>query len=62
MERQLQSRVRLDHEMLRKVSGYYIYRSDEEEDGRPIIDGVYIQRGAVDGNPPETMSLLLEWE
>ena len=46
-----------DYDLLR----YYLYRSREEENGRPIVDGVYIQRDTVGENPPEKMKLLLEW-
>jgi hypothetical protein len=41
---------------------YYQYKSQEEENGRPIIDGVYIQREIIGENPPQKMKLLLEWE
>jgi hypothetical protein len=30
----------IDKDILHKVENYYIYRSQEEEKGRPIIDGV----------------------
>jgi len=58
---QLRLTLFLDKEMLSKVGGYYIYRSQEREVGRPIVDGVYIQREAVGENPPKAMSLWLEW-
>ena len=48
----LQLTLPLDNDMLHKVGGYYIYRSQEEERSRPIVDGVYIQREAIDSNPP----------
>lgn len=51
----------LDKEMLSKVSSYYIYRSQEMEGSRPIIDGVYIQYRTVGATPPEHMKLSLEW-
>ena len=40
---------------------YYQYKSQEEENGRPIVDGVYIQREIIGNNPPEKMKLVLEW-
>ena len=61
MDQRFQLTLLLDDEMLKKVGGYYIYRSMEEKNGKPIIDGVYVRRDAVDGDPPEAMSLLLEW-
>lgn len=57
----LQLTLILDREMLRKVTGYYIYRSQEEEKDSPIVDGVYIQRETIGENPPKNMTLLLEW-
>ena len=51
----------LDKDMLLKVKGYYIYRSQEEEGGRPVFDGLYIQRETINENPPEKMNLLLDW-
>ncbi len=40
---------------------YYQYKSQEEENARPIVDGVYIQRQIIGDNPPEKMKLVLEW-
>ena len=57
----IRANLRLDSEMLKKVPTYYIYRSQEEERGRPIVDGVYIQRETIGVDPPEKMTLLLEW-
>jgi hypothetical protein len=54
--------LKLDLELQKKVSAYYIYRSEEYEGKRPVIDGVYIQRHAIGSEPPETLSLVLEWE
>ncbi len=51
----------LDKDMLHKVENYYIYRSQEEERGRPIIDGVYVQRETIDINPPENIDISLQW-
>jgi hypothetical protein len=51
----------LDREMLPKVISYYIYRSQEQDKGRPIVDGVYIQRESMGRRPPENMTLSLEW-
>lgn len=60
---QLRLNLVLDREMLRKVAGYYLYRSQEEgENGTPVVSGVYIQRETIGENPPENMRLLLEWE
>ena len=57
----LRSTIVLDTDYLHRVENYYIYRSQEEERGRPIVDGVYIQRETIGENPPEKMKLLLEW-
>ncbi|MDP1808209.1 MAG: hypothetical protein Q8L35_01580 [Actinomycetota bacterium] len=59
---QLRVSISLDRAMLGKVGGYYLYRSQEEQSGRPIIDGVYVQRETIGDVPPATMTLLLEWE
>ena len=59
--KQLRLNLVLDREMLQKVIGYYMYRSQEEERDRPTVDGVYIQRETIGENPPENMTLLLEW-
>ena len=58
--KQLRFILRLDRENTGKMPAYYLYRSDESNGGRPIIDGVYIQRNAVGPTPPETMNVLLE--
>jgi hypothetical protein len=41
---------------------YYLYRSEELIGGRPIIDGVYVQRSELGPTPPQTMSMMLEVE
>lgn len=53
--------VTLDKEMLRKVVGYYLYRSELLEGTRPIVDGIYIQRETIGEYPPESMELTLTW-
>jgi len=52
----------LDKDMLPKLIGYYLYRSEEQEYGRPVIDGVCIQRGKIGEEPPDNMTLSLEWK
>jgi len=59
--KQLRFTLVRDKDMLRESTKYYLYRSQEEERGRPIVDGVYIQQETIDENPPEKMTLLLEW-
>jgi hypothetical protein len=54
--------LKLDTELVKKVSTYYIYRSEEYEGNRPVVDGVYIQRHALGSEPPATISLVLEWD
>ncbi len=51
----------LDRTMLQKVIGYYIYRSEEVEEGRPVVDGLYIQRQIAGNPPPATMKITIEW-
>jgi hypothetical protein len=60
--KQLRFNFKLDDEMLNKLPTYYLYRSQEQERGRPIIDGVYIQRETLGLNPPKDMTMLLEWQ
>lgn len=50
---QLQVTLVLDKDMLQKVDNYHIYRSQEEESGRPVIDSLYIQRRTIYNNPPK---------
>jgi len=47
--------------MQRKVPDYYIYRSWEKKNSRPIIGGVYMQKRKFGKTPPETSVLHLEW-
>lgn len=55
-------KLKLDKEMLARMPTYYIYRSEEQAGPRPVIDGVYIQRGALGPNPPEEMNAVFDWE
>lgn len=59
--KQFRATLKLDKELLAKTSTYYIYRSEEKNGPRPIVDGVYMQRDALGAEPPEEISLLLEW-
>ena len=52
----------LDHPMLEKVVGYLVYRGEEIDGDRPIVDGLYLRRGVVGSPPPETMRITLDWE
>lgn len=54
--------LRLDDELLKKVTTYYIYRSEQYEGTRPVVDGIYIQRSAIGAEAPKKMNLVLEWE
>ena len=56
---QLRFNLKLDNEHI-KLPTYYLYRSEEYEGNRPIIDGVYIQRGTLGPNPPKDITILLE--
>jgi len=51
----------LDEEFREKVLAYWIYRSVEmdEDDRRPLVDGVYIQRGLLGKRPPRQLSVKL---
>lgn len=55
-------KLQLDKRLLDTASAYYIYRSEEKAGARPVIDGIYIQRASVGPNPPEEMTLALDWE
>jgi len=59
---QFRANLVLDRAMLPKVLSYYLYRSEEQEHGGPVIDGVYIQKGQLGEEPPDHMTLSLEWE
>jgi len=52
--------LELRKDMLQKVSGRYIYWSQEKIGSRQIIGGVYILRDVFGENPPENLNLLLE--
>ncbi len=58
---QLTLHLILDREMLLKVAGYYLYRSEEQLYGRPVVDGVYIQRSTLGAPPPEEMTISMQW-
>ena len=60
--KELHFNLKLDDENTSKMPTYYLYRSEEQEGGRPIVDGVYIQRQTLGPNPPGEMSLMLEWQ
>ncbi len=59
---QFSTNLVLDKDMLPMLISYYLYRSEEQEHGRPVIDGVCIQRGKIGEEPPDNMTLSLEWE
>jgi hypothetical protein len=60
--KQMRFNLKLDQEETSKMATYYLYRSEEQEGLRPIVDGVYIQRGTLGAEPPNAMSLVLEWD
>ena len=60
--KQLRFNLKLDDEESSKIPTYYLYRSEEQQGGRPIVDGVYIQRNTLGPQPPKLMNLLLECE
>ena len=51
----------LDRTMLEKVAGCFIYRSEAMEEGRPVVDGVYLQRQVVGSPPPTEMRITIDW-
>jgi hypothetical protein len=53
--------LKLDEEKTDKMPTYYLYRSEEYGEQRPVVDGVYVQRNAVGATPPEMMNMTLEW-
>jgi len=59
--RQFELTVTLDKDMLPKLIGYYLYRSEEFEGKRPIVDGLYVQRDSIGPYPPDSMELTLTW-
>jgi len=59
--KQLRFLLKLDSNGTQKMPTYYLYRSEELNDGRPIVDGFYVQRSALGSTPPDTLSILLEW-
>jgi hypothetical protein len=54
--------MRLDHTQLEKVKGYYVYRSEEMEGSRPVVDGLYVQRQAVGDHAPESLRISFDWD
>jgi hypothetical protein len=54
--------MELDRTMLEKVDGYYVYRSQETQDERPVVDGLYLRRSAVGGDPRESIRLSISWD
>lgn len=52
----------LDTEMLSRTPTYYIYRSEEKSGPRPILDGIYFQRGVFGDKPPPEINTTFEWE
>ncbi len=59
----LESILVLHQEELRMGHRYYLYKGQEEDDeGRNIVGGVYILQSEIDGDPPEKMSISLEWK
>jgi hypothetical protein len=55
-------KLKLDTEMLARTPTYYIYRSEEKSGSRPVLDGIYFQRGALGPTPPEEITAVFEWE
>ncbi len=51
----------LDKAMLAKTPTVYIYRSRETYAGRPIIDGLYVQRSHLAEPAPEQIAITIEW-
>jgi hypothetical protein len=41
----------LDREASSKLAGYDLYRSQETNQNRPVINGFYVQRGYLEGTP-----------
>jgi hypothetical protein len=58
----LELTMRLDHTQLEKVKGYYVYRSEESEGDRPVVDGLYVQRQAIGDRAPESMRVSIGWD
>jgi hypothetical protein len=54
--------MRLDQTQLEKVKGYYVYRSEETEGDRPVVDGLYVQRQAVADQAPESLQISIDWD
>lgn len=54
--------MRLDHTQLEKVKGYYVYRTEEAEGDRPVVDGLYIQRQAIEDQAPESLLISIDWD
>jgi hypothetical protein len=60
--KRLRLSLKLDKEQTNKMPTSYLYRSEEHEGGRPIIDGLYVQRRTIGTKPPAEMSVVLEWD
>jgi hypothetical protein len=58
---QLELTLKLDSEKTAAMTAYDLYRREQIQGDRPVVDGLYIQRGYVGPIPPERMSVLLEW-
>ena len=50
----------LDRGMEEKLVGYVMYRSEEMEGARPVVGGLYIQRGVLAAPPPEMIKVRIE--
>jgi hypothetical protein len=59
---QLRFTLKLDQDKTSEMPTYYLYRSEEYGGNRPVVDGVYVQRNTIGPRPPDTMSIVLEWD
>ena len=53
--------LRFDEEASRKLGAYYLYRSEQQYEAQPVMDGVRIHRRAIDGDPPDLVEVCLNW-
>ena len=53
--------LELDRKMLPKVLTRYVYRSRDVDSSSPIVDGFYVQRSMFSEQPPEEITLTIEW-
>ncbi len=58
---QIDTDLLLDVDQLMKLDKYYLYRSEETAGGRPLIDGLYVQKQEIGSTPPVRIRLVLEW-